>query len=341
MSHRLLPRLASVLVAAVLLATAACSGARGGGEGDGISERELVFAYITPETFPYHDGATRFKELIEEKSDGKITVKLYPGGQLGNEREINESILDGTVHIGVGAGALAGLAPSVNLLELPFLIKDQDHMQRIVDSPVAEELARRIRDEGGFEVIGWFSTGDSAIQTVDRPIRTPADLDGLKLRSIENAALADSLRILGANPTPMPFGEVYGGIQTGVITGATLDWGSVYSLKLYELINYITTPDVAFLAEPRPVIMSSEFWETLSDAEQQLIREAMQEAAAYEREVFRTAQQTAVENIRAAGVEITDIDEQAFMEAVRPAWDKWARELQAEDMLQTILELRG
>src|SRR5690606_12077570 len=111
MSHRLLPRLASVLVAAVLLATAACSGARGGGEGDGISERELVFAYITPETFPYHDGATRFKELIEEKSDGKITVKLYPGGQLGNEREINESILDCAVHIAVGAGALAGPAP--------------------------------------------------------------------------------------------------------------------------------------------------------------------------------------------------------------------------------------
>jgi len=341
MSHRLLPRLASVLVAAVLLATAACSGARGGGEGDGISERELVFAYITPETFPYHDGATRFKELIEEKSDGKITVKLYPGGQLGNEREINESILDGAVHIGVGAGALAGLAPSVNLLELPFLIKDQDHMQRIVDSPVAEELAQRIREEGGFQVLAWFSTGDSAIQTVDRPIRTPADLNGLKLRSIENAALADALQTLGANPTPMPFGEVYTGIQTGVIAGATLDWGSVYSLKLHELINYITTPDVAFLAEPRPIIMSAEFWDSLSGQEQQLISEAMREAAAYERQVFRTALQTAVQNVRDAGVEVTDIDEEAFMTAVQPAWDKWAKQLNAEDLLQAILELRG
>ncbi|MPZ63312.1 MAG: DctP family TRAP transporter solute-binding subunit [Propionibacteriales bacterium] len=340
MSHHFLPRLASVVVAAALLTTTACTDSRGGGGGDGVGERELVFAYITPETFPYHDGATKFKELIEEKSDGKITVRLYPGGQLGNEREINESILDGAVHIGVGAGALAGLAPSVNLLELPFLIKDQDHMQRIVDSPVAEDLAQRIKDEGGFEVISWFSTGDSSIQTVDRPIRTPSDLAGLKLRSIENAALADSLQTLGASPTPMPFGEVYTGVQTGVIVGATLDWGSVYSLKLHELIGYATTPEVAFLAEPRPIIVASSYWETLSDAERDLIREAMTEAAAHERQVFRTAQDTAIDNVEGAGVEITDIDEEAFTTAVRPAWDEWAEELGAQEMLTTILDLR-
>ncbi|WP_213451373.1 TRAP transporter substrate-binding protein [Rhizomonospora bruguierae] len=330
------------LLAAVItvgLAATGCSRPTNSADG-GTKARNLVFAYITPETFPYHDGAKKFKELIEQNSGGKFTVQLHPAGQLGNERDINESILDGAVHIGVGAGALAGLAPSVNLLELPFLIKNQDHMQRVIDSPAAAELAKRIKEEGKFEVIDWFSTGDSSIQSVDRPIRTPADLKGLKLRSIENPALADALQTLGANPTPMPFGEVYTGVQTGVVKGATLDWGSVYSLKLHELIKYATTPDVAFLAEPRPVIMSSAFWDSLSDEERKLIDESMAEAAKYEREVFRTKQQEAIDNVVKAGVTLTDIDEKAFDDAVRPAWDKWAKQLKAEQLLEQILAVR-
>lgn len=339
------------LAAGASLALAACSGGSTSAEADPstgngaaageVGERELVFAYITAETFPYHDGATKFAELVEEKSEGKITVKLYPGGQLGQERDINESILDGSVHIGIGAGALATVAPIVNILELPFLIKNQDHMNAIVDSPVADMLADRIRQEGGYEVVAWFSTGDSSIQTVDTPIEKPEDLNGLKLRSIENAALADALSTLGANPTPMPYGEVYTGVQTGVIEGATLDWGSVRSMRLHELVNYVTTPDQAFLAEPRPVIMSAAFWESLNDAERAVIQEAMDEAAAFERDLFKQRQKEAYEEIAASGVTVTEIDGQAFEQVLQPVWDKWAAELGAEEILAGILDTRG
>lgn len=269
-----------------------------------------------------------------------MKVELYPGGQLGGERDINESIQEGSVHIGIGAGALATLSPIMNLLELPFLIQDQDHMNRIVDSPVAGKLAERIKEEGDFHVLDWFSTGDSSIQSKDVAIHTPADMAGLKLRSIENPALADALQALGANPTPMPYGEVYTGVQTGVIEGATLDWGSVNSMRLFELIDHATSPNAAFLAEPRPVIVSATFWASLNDAERDAIADAMQEAASFERQHFKELQGEAVKAIEAAGVEITEIDEQAFIDKLTPVWNKWAADLKAEDILQAILDLR-
>lgn len=343
-SRRIL-RFASIAAATALIVTG-CSRIDGGGgaapdDGSGdIRERTIVFAHITADTFPYQAGAMKFKELLEESTDGAMKVTVYPGGQLGNERDINESILEGSVHIGVGAGALATQAKIMNLLELPFMIGGQEHMQRIIDSPVAEKLADRIEEQGGYEVVAWFSTGDSAIQTVDRAISTPADMQGLKLRAIENPALADALSALGANPTPMPYGEVYTGVQTGVVEGATLDWGSVNSMHLYEIVKYTTSHESAFLAEPRPVIVSRAFWDGLNDAERKVFSTAIQEAAAFERETFLDVQTKAIAAIEAAGLTFTELDQDAFQAVLEPVWQKWAKDLDAQEILDGILELR-
>ncbi|MEO7007484.1 MAG: TRAP transporter substrate-binding protein [Terrimesophilobacter sp.] len=326
------------------MALTACSGTADAevkpGEKAEIGSHSLVFAHITAESFPYQAGALKFKELLEKQTDGKMTVKVYPGGQLGGERDINESILTGSVHIGVGAGALATLAPIMNLLEMPFMIQGQDHMNRIIESPVGDKLAGMIQDQGKFKVLDWFSTGDSAIETTDVAIKTPADMKGLKLRAIENPALAAALQALGANPTPMPYGEVYTGIQTGVVKGATLDWGSVNSMHLYELVKHATSPNIAFLAEPRPVIMSAAFWTSLNKAEQGAVTKAMTEAAAFERQTFKDIQDGAIKAVKDAGVQISEIDEEAFLKVLKPVWNKWAKDLAAEDILKGILDLR-
>jgi tripartite ATP-independent transporter DctP family solute receptor len=305
-----------------------------------FEERTLAVAYTTPETFPYHDGFTRFKELVEERSGGKITVDLFPGAQLGGERDTEEGLLEGSVQVVLAAGALANFAPIYNLVELPFLIKNQEHMEAIINSDVGVQLADAIEEQGGFHVIGWFSTGDSAIQTVDTPIESPSDLSGIKIRVQENPALIDAVTALGGNATPLPFADVYTALQTGVIEGAHLDWNAVNSIKLTELIHYSTTPDIAFLAEPRPVVMSVEYWESMNDAERELIATAMTEAAEYERGVILERQDDAVQTVRDAGVEFTEIDEDAFIELVRPVWEKWSDELDAADIIEAINELR-
>lgn len=207
-------KILQLLLALTVLAGACASSA-------GAQTVTLRFAMITADSFPYMDGAKKFKELVEARSNGAVKVLLFPGGQLGNEREINEAILEGSIQIGVGAGAMANLAPIYNIVQVPFLIQGQSHMAAIADGPIGAKLAERIEQQAGFKVLAWFSTGDSPIETVKKPIKTPADLAGVKIRVIETPVLVDAMRALGANPTPMAYPEVYTGLKQGVI-----EWGT-------------------------------------------------------------------------------------------------------------------
>ena len=206
----------------------------------------LKFAHHAPVTFPYQDGALKFKEVAEQLSGGKLEVQVLGGAQLGGERDLLEGVRLGTVHIAIGAGALANFAPAYNIVQLPFLIKNQEHMVKVADGPAGALLAQRIEQQGGFKVLGYFSTGDSGIQTVKGPVRTPADLRGAKIRVMENPALIEAMRALGANPTPLPFPEVYTSIKQGVVDGATIDYTALWTTKVYEAIKYVTEPGFPF-----------------------------------------------------------------------------------------------
>jgi tripartite ATP-independent transporter DctP family solute receptor len=308
------------------------------GPAEGQPKTVLKFAHITPTTFPYHDGALKFKEVLERLSGGRVEVQVFPAAQLGGERDINEGIRLGTVHVGVGAGALAGFAPVYNLVELPFLIKNQDHMERVADGAAGKLLARRIEEQSGFKVLGFWSTGDSGIQTVKGPVRTPDDLKGVKIRVMENQALIESTRALGANPTPIPFPEVYTSLKQGVVEGAHLDYTALYTTKIFETVRYVTEPGAHFLAEPRPVIMSQRFFNALPADVRQWVQQAADEAIRFERRLFRERQQKAIEELRARGITFTSIDYKAFLERLQPIWRKIARDLKAEDLLDEIIK---
>lgn len=328
----MLGKIASLFVAAAALTAASAVSAQ---------SLTLRFAMITAESFPYMDGARRFKELVEKRSNGDIRVLLYPGGQLGNERQINEAILEGSIQIGVGAGAMANLAPIYNIVQVPFLIQGQRHMAAIADGPIGAKLAERIEKQGGFKTLAWFSTGDSPIETVRKPVSNPGDLAGVKIRVIETPVLVDAMRALGANPTPMPYTEVYTGLKQGVIEGAHLDVLSVDTLKIYEVAKFMTDwEQITFVSEPRPVIMSAKFFSTLSPERQKLLRDAMQEAAVHQRQVFADKMGTVRKKLLEQGVTITKVDADAFVERVKPVWQKYAAQLNAEDLLAEIVALR-
>lgn len=328
MRHRLSAALAVILLAGLAL----------GGPAEAQQKLVLKFAHITPTTFPYHDGALKFKEAAERLSGGKIEVQVFPAAQLGGERDIEEGIRLGTIHVGIGAGALAGFAPIYNIVELPFLIKNQDHMERVADGPAGKLLARRIEEQSGFRVLGFWSTGDSGIQTVKAPVRTPDDLKGVKIRVMENAALIEATRALGANPTPLPFPEVYTSMKQGVVEGAHLDYTALYTTKVFEAVKFVTEPGFHFLSEPRPIIVSAKLFDGLPRESRDVIQKAAAEAIAFERKLFRERQAKAIEELRARGIQFTKLDEKAFLERVRPIWQKIARDLKAEDLLEEIVK---
>src|SRR5499427_1108823 len=215
----------------------------------GAQQKTVIkFAHHAPVTFPYQDGALKFKEVAERLSGGKLEVQVFGGAQLGGERDLLEGIRLGTLHMCIGAGGLANFAPAYNVVQLPFLIKNQEHMTRVAEGPAGKLLAQRIEEQGGYKVLGYFSTGDSGIQTVKAPVRTPADLKGVKIRVMENPALIDSMRALGANPTPLPFPELYTSMKQGVVEGATIDYTALWTTKVYEAVKYVTEPGFHFLA---------------------------------------------------------------------------------------------
>jgi tripartite ATP-independent transporter DctP family solute receptor len=300
----------------------------------------LRFATITGEGFPYVDGMRKFKESVEALSGGDIKVTVYIGGQLGNEREINEAILEGSVHMGIGAGSMANLAPIYNLVQLPFLVQGQKHMNAIADGPVGVKIAALIEKQAGYRVLDWWSTGDSPIETVKAPVTKPDDLKGVKIRVIPNPALVDGMKAMGANPTPMAYGEVYTGLKQGVIEGAHLDVMSVNNLKVYESIRYMTDwNQITFLSEPRPVIMKASYFDGLSKKHQDWIRAAMAVATTHERKVFVDSMNKIRGFLEGKGIKINKVDKAAFIEKIKPVWAKYAKKLNAEDLLQEIIAL--
>lgn len=324
-------QLLAVLVVSISAAMAA-------GPATAQQKTVIKFAHHAPVTFPYQDGALKFKEVAERLSGGRIEVQVLGGAQLGGERDLLEGVRLGTVQMAIGAGALANFAPAYNVVQLPFLIKNQEHMVKIADGPAGKLLSQRIEQQGGFKVLGYFSTGDSGIQTVKGPVRTPADLKGAKIRVMENPALIESMRALGANPTPLPFPEVYTSIKQGVVDGATIDYTALWTTKVYEAIKYVTEPGFHFLAEPRPVVMSVKFFSSQPADVQKWIMAAATEAIAHERSVFTERQSKAIEDLRAKGITFVKMDDAAFLEVMRPVWQRVAATYKAEDLLEAIVK---
>jgi tripartite ATP-independent transporter DctP family solute receptor len=283
----------------------------------------MKLATITAESFPYVDGLRKWKELAEKRTDDTLEMQVFHTAQLGDERTINEGILAGSIQAGIGAGAWAGYVPAYNAVELPFLIKDIKHMYRLADG----ELGKRIADQAetkGYKVLGYYSAGEQHFQTRSKPIHSLADIQGLKIRVIENKALVEGFRALGAVPAPLPYPQIYTAVQQGTVDGTANDLLSVTSLKLYEVAKYLTIS--SYVAEPRPLIVSKRFFEGLPQDFRDLLLETASESATYERQVFEQKVASAQAEAEKGGMMfLTLSDRDKWIEKVRPAWDSFAQ----------------
>ena len=301
----------------------------------------LKFALITPTTFPYYDGAAKFKEIVEKKSNGEIEVKIYPGAQLGASRDILEGILEEIIHIGIGDAVLGNMAPIYSVFDLPFLVNGNDHMVKIAEGPIGVKVAKIIEEQSGFRVLAWFSTGSPCVQTKNTPVRKADDLNGLKIRVMEVPMLVDTMSALGANPTPLPYPETYMALKQGVIDGALLDLVSVTSMKVYEVVKHITDyRENPVWSSPRPIVMNAEFFDGLPADMQKLIRESMLEAAAYQRGVFVSKEQQSMEELKKMGIMFSEVDYQSFKEKLGPVYEKWTKKLEGEEIVKAIQAIR-
>ncbi|MDF3000190.1 MAG: hypothetical protein K0Q48_309 [Bacillota bacterium] len=318
-----------LLILALVLSMTACGGSKNdngsqnntGAEGQSY---KLNLGHVTQVTHPFHIGAEKFAEKVAEKSNGRITVEIYPARALGDDRELLEQIMNNTLDMGVISGPVfSAYTPVIDTLQLPFMLNTYDKELAAVQS---DEMGAIMDSLAQFNMkgLGVFEGGMRHLANAKKPITTPDDLKGLKLRTTQSDLVMNVISTLGGNPTPMAYGEVYTGLQTKVIDGEEINLTSISSEKHYEVLTNVT--EMGLFPFPGICVMSQEKFESLPEEDQKIISEAASEAMTELLEELPSIDAKAVENIKAnSKVEIlTDVDMAPFKEKVSTILEEYS-----------------
>lgn len=315
-------RLLSVVFVVLLVPAALWAG--GGAEPDSASGETIVLrlAETHVEDYPTTQANYHFAELVSERSDGRIQIQVFAGAQLGEERAVIEQVQFGAIDLTrVSVSPLAAFSQSLDALQMPYLYRDEDHMWQVLLGPIGDQMLASVED-AGFAGLAWYDSGARSFYNSVRPIESVADLQGLRIRVQESQLMVGLVEALGAVATPMPFGEVYSALQTGVIEGAENNWPSYFSTSHYEVANYYTLDQHTRV--PEILIASTIAMERLSASDQALIREAARDSIQFQRDAWAAFVAESEREIRAAGNVITELSPAAYAEfqaAMQPLYD--------------------
>lgn len=285
----------------------------------------VKYGHVGPPIHPQHHGAVAFAKYVTEKTKGEIEVQVFPLGQLGGERSMTEQVQAGTLHMtAVTSGVLANFVPEMGIIELPFVYPNRETAYKVLDDKDVKERFAKFCDPKGFVFIGYTENEFRDMTNSKRPIKKPDDLKGLKLRVVESPIFIDTFKTLGANPTPLPFPEIYNALQQKVIDGQDNPLYTSNLMKFMEVNKFATVTN--HILTECPVVVNKKFWSTLTPEQQQIFREAAEVQIKVNREGNAKGSADAVEKARALKVEVyvlTAQDRAAFKAAVKPVYDKY------------------
>lgn len=304
-------------------------------------EATYRLGHVVDETHPYNLGSLRFAELIEEYTDGKIKIEVFPAGQLApGERELIEGLQIGTVDFTVTASApVSGFSESVMALDLPFMFRNHAHVDQVMEGEIGRRLLDDMEDVG-IKGLYWWENGFRNITHRSQAIKTPSDLAGQKYRLMENPVHLRTFETLGADPTPMAWGEVYTSLQVGVIDGQENPIAIIYHNRVYEVQETITLSGHFY--SPSPFMMSLDVYESMPPEYQELVMKAAEEAGQYMKAEKRSTRDEQVELMKTEyGKTIVyeeDLNFEEWQQAVMPVYD-WFKERypQFEEIVNDIL----
>ena len=261
---------------------------------------------------------------LEKASNGRLSVQMYPSMQLGGEKEAIEQAQVGAIAFArVSVGALGPVIDELNVFNLPYVFRNTQHMQKVIDGPIGQDLLDKVTNSGkGLIGLAWMDAGARNFYNTKRPIKTMADLKGLKVRMMGNPLFVDTMNALGGNGVALGFDQVFSSMQTGVVDGAENNPPSFIAQNHNQVAKYFTMTE--HLIIPELLVFSRISWQKLSPDDQALIKKLAKEAQQEQRVLWYEAENAAIEKMKASGTEIiTDIDKKPFREAVKPVWDKY------------------
>jgi TRAP-type transport system periplasmic protein len=293
-----------------------------------VSERTLRWAQQNSLEHPQGLGARRFAELVEQKSGGKIKVRIFPGGQLGGDLQNVSALQGGTLDLMVlNAGLLVGIVKDFAVLDFPFVFNTAEEADAVVDGPVGKKLFDKLPDKG-LVGLGYFELGFRNVTNSKRPIARWEDFSGIKLRVIQSPLFIDLFNTLGANSVAMPFPEVYTALEQRVIDGQENPVTVIFDTKFQEVQKYLSLTRHIYNAQS--VLLSKRTWDKLSAEERTIIQDALNEAKAYQRQVSREKNTQMLDDLKRAGMQVNEVSPPEIVrirEKIKPVVDKYTKEV--------------
>lgn len=288
-----------------------------------------------PDGYPTVAAVQHMGELIEERTGGRIEIDVFHSAQLGEEKDTIEQTRFGVIDLNrISMAPFNGLIPETAILSLPYLFRDTDHLHAVLDGEIGQEVLDLFEAQG-LIALAYYDPGSRSFYNKTRAINSIEDLAGLKFRVIQSDVFVDMVAALGASAVPMPYGEVYSAIQTGVIDGAENNWPSFESSGHYEVAGYYTLNQ--HLIVPEVLVMSKVSYDKLSPEDQALVTQAAKDSIPVNRELWAAREKVSEEKVRASGVQvITEIDKTPFIEAMAPVYQKHANTPKLQDLVARI-----
>lgn len=291
-------------------------------------------------THPVHLAMEYMAEEVQKNSKGKMHLKIYPSNQLGDERECLELLQIGSLDITkVSAAVMENFVPAYKAFGMPYLFSDKDHKWRVLQGEIGESVLAE-GDEYFLRGLGFYDAGSRSFYSQNKLIKTPKDLEGMKIRVMESQTAIDMVKVLGGSPTPISFGELYTALQQNTVDGAENNPPSFESSGHYEVCKYYTLDEHSTI--PDVLVIGTHTWKKLSTQERKWLTDAVAASVEYQKKLWAEREEKSLQKIKAAGVEVYYPDKAPFRALVQPMYKRYAQEEpEIYEVIEKILAITG
>jgi tripartite ATP-independent transporter DctP family solute receptor len=301
---------------------------------DGSDVVAIKLGHALDVSHPVHKAMVYMGERLVEKSDSTMRIDIYPSQQLGTERETLELLQIGSLGLTkVSSSVMEGFVPEFQVFGLPYLFRDEAHRFYVWDGGIGDEILNSA-ERFGFRGLTYYDAGTRSFYTKDRHVRTPEDLSGLKIRVQESPVATQMVSVLGGSPTPIAWGELYTALQQGIVDGAENNPPSFYTSRHYEVCKYYSLDQ--HTAVPDVVLVSSVLWNDLTPQQRTWLREAADESAVYQRQLWAESVKESLAAVREAGVDVIEPDISPFADKVAPLYESYRSNEVVYDLIRRI-----
>jgi len=298
----------------------------------------LKLAHGLDPSHPVHKAMVFMADRCKEISNGELTIEIYPSGQLGSEQQCVELLQIGSLAITkVSAAVMESFVEDFKVLGLPYVFRSKEHSFKVLDGEIGKEL---LLSTEPFWIRGlcFYDAGSRSFYTIDKPIYSPDDLKGLKIRVMKSITAMEMVKAQGGSPTPISWGELYTALQSGVVDGAENNPPSFYTSHHYEVCKYYSLNEHTMV--PDVLIISMKVWNKLTDQEKKWLQQAADESVPVERKLWAESEKESLELVEEAGVTIIHPDKKPFADKVVPLLDSYKKNAKLYDLITRIREVK-